>query len=148
LRGGPPKILPTGRGSGQDFLDSRHRDRKVQSIIHGLKRPTRQSPKELPSTRLLSSGDKSEFYRRTLRNQGHFREAGKSETRKRKPREIKGRNRDQGANNDSLPPNCTYYCSAKGWLEGCSLPMEMINTDSTNDLSTETFQLAGEQMAI
>jgi hypothetical protein len=42
----------------------------------------------------------------------------------------------------------TYYCSAKGWLEGCSLPMEMINTDSMNDLSTETFQLAGEQMAI
>ena len=36
-----PKIFPTRRSSDQDFLESRHQDREVQLIIHGVKRPTR-----------------------------------------------------------------------------------------------------------
>ncbi len=37
---GRPKISPKGRSLGQDFLNPRRQDRRVQLIILGLKRPT------------------------------------------------------------------------------------------------------------
>ena len=33
------------------------------------------------------------------------------------------------------------YGSAKGWFKVCSLPMEMINNDSINDLYVEAFPI-------
>ena len=73
-----------GGSSGQDFLDSRRKDRRVQLIIDGLKRPIRQSPKGCFGTPLLTSDGKSKSSRLSLVRQGHFGQAGKV----RKPEEI------------------------------------------------------------
>jgi hypothetical protein len=55
----------------------------------------------------LNSGGKGEFSRRTLVKKGHFREAGKSEIRKRKPRGIKCLKPGQTLNFGKLLANVT-----------------------------------------
>ena len=57
----PPKISPKGRSLGQDFPDSRCKNRRVQLIINGLKRPNRLSPKQSLRTPLPTSDGKSDF---------------------------------------------------------------------------------------
>jgi hypothetical protein len=65
------------KSPGHHFVDSPREDRKVQLIIEGLKRPTRQSPKGCLGIRLLTSSGKSKFSRLSLVMQGHLGQAGK-----------------------------------------------------------------------
>jgi len=46
---GLPKIIPTGRCSGQDFLDSCPKDRRVLLIIDGISLPYPTISKAIPS---------------------------------------------------------------------------------------------------
>lgn len=79
---------------------------------------------ESPGTRLLTSGGKGEFYRRTRVKQGHFREAGKSEVRKRKPKGIKCLTREQTLNFGQLLANVAYKRSAGDRFDGQGLRVE------------------------
>jgi hypothetical protein len=40
------------------------------------------------------------------------------------------------------------YCSGNGCLKDCSLPVEMMHSDSINDIYIETFSMIGKQMEI
>ena len=106
---GRPKNPPKGSSSGRDFLDSRLQGRGVRLIILSPNGPTRPSPRLSLGTHLVTSDGKSVFPGVLWRIRAILGKEEKSESRKRKPLRIKGRNENRWYNFGKVFADVTYY---------------------------------------